>query len=213
MRRLIPVLVVLLSLLPAAAFAQTGPDEDAPAPSIGLLGLIGFTPADFGLSAAEPLSPALQSLRDAAADEVALLASLPQSRTPDGAFVLGDPDAPITIIEFADWACPHCQNYHGTISALIRDQVTSGQAAFEFRILPTAGQDLTILNGALAVCLEEQVPGAFWSAYVYLYHLARTRQYADALTILPQLMGADVDTALACAASAGLEQIRTDVGY
>ncbi|MGQ9910017.1 MAG: thioredoxin domain-containing protein [Candidatus Flexifilum sp.] len=145
MRRLLPVLFIVLSLIPAAAFAQTEADEGEPAPSIGLLGLIGFSPADFGLSAADSLPPALQALRDAAAEEVALLASLPQSRTPDGGFVLGDPDAPITIIEFADWACPHCQDYHTTISALIADQVAAGRAAFEFRILPTAGRDLVRL--------------------------------------------------------------------
>jgi protein-disulfide isomerase len=213
MRRLLPVLFIVLSLIPAAAFAQTEADEGEPAPSIGLLGLIGFSPADFGLSAADSLPPALQALRDAAAEEVALLASLPQSRTPDGGFVLGDPDAPITIIEFADWACPHCQDYHTTISALIADQVAAGRAAFEFRILPTAGRDLTIVNGALAVCLEAQVPGAFWSAYVYLYHLAQTRQYGEALTILPQLVGADADAALACTSQAGLEQVRVDVNY
>jgi hypothetical protein len=47
MRRLLPVLFIVLSLIPAAAFAQTEADEGEPAPSIGLLGLIGFSPADF----------------------------------------------------------------------------------------------------------------------------------------------------------------------
>gem|GEM_PF-6126817 len=40
-----------------------------------------------------------------------IFASLPQSRTEDGGFVVGKPEAPITIVEFVDYACPHCQTY------------------------------------------------------------------------------------------------------
>src|SRR5688572_1885482 len=42
-------------------------------------------------------------------------ADIPFSRTVDGAPVLGDPDAPITIVEFADFACPPCQRYQPTM--------------------------------------------------------------------------------------------------
>src|SRR5215207_4842489 len=40
-----------------------------------------------------------------------VLLELHRERLSDGGFIIGDPDAPITIVEFADWACPHCQDY------------------------------------------------------------------------------------------------------
>lgn len=214
MRRIL-LLVLLLSLIPVGVFAQTGAADEEPAPSIGLLALLGISPADFGLGEPPPVTlPApLLALQESAADELALLASIPQSRTADGAFVLGDPSAPITIIEFADWACPHCQDYRPTIDQMIRDYVVTGQAAFEFRIFPTAGRELTQQNGALAVCLEEQVPGAFWAAYVYLFGLLEADSYNQASSILPQLVGAEAGAALDCVNGAGLAQISADVNY
>src|SRR5262245_46798965 len=54
------------------------------------------------------------------------VASLPQERTADGGYVVGNPNAPITIIEFADFACPHCQEYHPTITKFLNDYVVPG---------------------------------------------------------------------------------------
>ena len=63
-------------------------------------------------------------------DYFALFADIPQSRTEDGAFVLGDPDAPVTIVEFADFMCPHCQAYQTTVNRFIEQYVATGQAKF-----------------------------------------------------------------------------------
>ena len=51
---------------------------------------------------------------------------IPQSFTDDGAPVLGDPNAPITIVEFADFMCPHCQEYTETIGRVIEEHVITG---------------------------------------------------------------------------------------
>src|SRR5690349_20906460 len=58
-------------------------------------------------------------------------ANLPQSRLADGGFVVGNPNAPITIIEFADYACPHCQEYLPTMNKFTEDYVKTGKAKFE----------------------------------------------------------------------------------
>jgi protein-disulfide isomerase len=77
------------------------------------------------------------------------VSSLQQSRQPDGGFVLGNSKAPITIIEFADFACPHCQEYHPTITQFLGDYVVTGKAKFEYRVFPTAGGQTSEYTGKL----------------------------------------------------------------
>jgi protein-disulfide isomerase len=96
-------------------------------------------------------------------------AGIPQSRTADGAFVLGNPDAPITLIEFADFTCSVCQTQKPTTDQFIEQFVATGKAKFEHRTLMTAGGPVTGYAAQLAECAEAQRPGAFWEAYEVLY--------------------------------------------
>jgi protein-disulfide isomerase len=48
--------------------------------------------------------------------------------------VLGDPNAPITIIEYASYTCPHCASFHeNTYPQLKADYIDTGKAKFIFR--------------------------------------------------------------------------------
>lgn len=48
--------------------------------------------------------------------------------------MLGDPDAPITIIEYASFTCPHCANFHQTVMKdLKRDYIDTGKVRFIHR--------------------------------------------------------------------------------
>jgi protein-disulfide isomerase len=67
----------------------------------------------------------------------ASLAAIPQ----DGVF-LGDPDAPATLIEFADLQCPFCAEFAtGQLPGLIDQYVRSGQLRLELRLLAFIGPD------------------------------------------------------------------------
>jgi protein-disulfide isomerase len=143
-------------------------------------------------------------------------ADIPFSRTEDGAPVLGNPDAPITIIEFADFACPYCQRYEPTMQAFIQKYVATGRAKYEFRILPTAGGQMTSFIGSMVSCMEDQDAGVFWPLHDELYARAELGEYdgdvmkevakqfhlnyADALTCMGQQgkpLQAETDTQLA----------------
>ncbi len=140
-------------------------------------------------------------------------AAIPQSRTADGAFVIGNPEAPVTIVEFADWACPHCQDYRPTIDRFISEQVATGRAKFEYRIFPTAGGQLTVFAGQLAECAEEQRAGAFWQAHTQLFDYATSGRYTEEMgRILASALNLDYAALLECSSSASQVQTDTEFG-
>ncbi|MFN8530737.1 MAG: thioredoxin domain-containing protein [Anaerolineae bacterium] len=140
-------------------------------------------------------------------------AALNPTRTSDGAFIIGDPDAPITLIEFADFGCPHCQEYLDTMHRFIQDYVVTGQARFEFRMFPTAGGQQTVFAGAIAECVDEAQPGAFWQMYDKLFGLAMAGRYFtdDGIRGVVQSLGLNYTDILSCSSSA--DQLTKDMAY
>ncbi|MCV0425966.1 MAG: thioredoxin domain-containing protein [Roseibium sp.] len=56
---------------------------------------------------------------------------------PLGDKVLGDENAPVTIVEYASMTCGHCANFHkSTWPALKKDYVETGKVRFIFREFP-----------------------------------------------------------------------------
>ena len=48
--------------------------------------------------------------------------------------VFGDPDAPITIIEYASYTCPHCATFHNNVfGGLKKEYIDTGKAKFILR--------------------------------------------------------------------------------
>ena len=155
-----------------------------------------------GVAAAPDSTPSASGLDD--------YGDIPQSRLDDGGFVLGDPDAPVTIVEFLDYGCPHCVYYQPTIRDFIRDYVRTGKAKFEARIFPTRGGATTQFVGNVVACLEEQQAGSFWAAQEILYELADQGEYDEqAASVVTQRLGLDYDKALRC--SINQTQVQTDV--
>ena len=90
-----------------------------------------------------------------------LLAGIPQNGT-----VLGDPDAPATVIEFADLECPVCKQFaDGGLPDLIRSEVRPGRARLDLRFIQTASPDFEAARAALAA--SEQ--GRFWQFVEFFY--------------------------------------------
>jgi protein-disulfide isomerase len=78
------------------------------------------------------------------ADVEQLFAGIPQ----DG-LVLGEPDAPATVIEFVDMQCPFCAEFsQQALPQVIEERVRTGELALELRVLPLLGPDSE--TGALA---------------------------------------------------------------
>ncbi len=66
-----------------------------------------------------------------------VFAGIPQSGT-----VLGKPDAPVTVLEFADLQCPFCAEWSGqTLPTVVGEYVRTGRLKLDFRGLAFIGPD------------------------------------------------------------------------
>lgn len=135
---------------------------------------------------------------------------IPFSRAEDGAFVLGDPDAPVTIIEFADFLCPACQNYRPTVEQFIEEYVASGQAKLEFRFTPIINEQVSPLFAALNECAYEE--GAFWPAHYLLYDIAASGSIEQTI-VADFAVELDLDGEYLASCVTGASQFLTDFAF
>lgn len=134
--------------------------------------------------------------------------SIPQSRTEDGAFVLGNPEAPITLVEFADFTCPHCQDYKGDIAQFIKEYVATGKAKLEYRMLRTTGSQYGDFAAQLAECADVVKPGSYWKAHDRIYALSSAGLYDNLGREVASTIGVEYSTLLQCTGTA--KQFQTD---
>jgi protein-disulfide isomerase len=113
-----------------------------------------------------------------------LFAGIPQHGT-----VLGRPDAPARIIEFADLQCPYCQEYTAqALPSLVRDYVRTGKAQMEFENLSFIGPDSV---QAAHVAAAAAAQNKLWN-FVDLMYLNQGTENTGYVTssYLRQLLGA-----------------------
>ena len=90
------------------------------------------------------------------------LAGIPQS-----GMVLGEPSAPVTLIEFGDLQCPVCKGYaEEVIPQVIENRVRRGEAKLDFRNFTIIGPE-SITAGIAAVAAGQQ--GRGWN-FVELFY-------------------------------------------
>lgn len=120
-------------------------------------------------------------------------------RTDDGGLVLGEPDAPLHIVAFEDYMCPHCQTYKDTIQPFIADYVATGQAQFEYRFYPLVSPEFSLYTAHVADCIALQDLSIFWEAHDMLFDLAASDEIDDNLvSTIGEQIDIDVDAVNNC---------------
>ncbi|GEM_PF-378136 len=141
-----------------------------------------------------------------------IYADIPMSRGDDGAFILGDPSADVKIIEFSDFLCPSCQDYKNTIDPFIEQFVATGQAQFEFRMIPIVNPNISTFTGNLVECADIQSEGLFWEAHDVMFNIMSTVGYSnETVTTFADELGLDETELALCAQTA--TQVATDGEY
>jgi protein-disulfide isomerase len=86
---------------------------------------------------------------------------------PQNGMTLGDPQAPVQLVEFGDLQCPVCAGYAKEIlPPIIENQVKKGEVKIDFRNLTIIGEE-SIPAGAAALAAGEQ--GRGWN-YLELFY-------------------------------------------
>src|SRR3989344_1522881 len=58
--------------------------------------------------------------------------------TPGVDYILGNPNAPVKIIEYSDLECPYCKTFNATMNQIIQYYGMSGNVAWVYRHFPLA---------------------------------------------------------------------------
>ena len=110
--------------------------------------------------------------------------------------VIGNPDAPITIIEFSDFQCPFCAKFHmQTLPTIMDEYINKGTVKLVFRDFPIQSIHPNAVPASIAAeCANEQ--GEFeqmyhmlfekqkeWSNLETAYAITAFNQYASELQL------------------------------
>ena len=132
--------------------------------------------------------------------------------TPEGGFRMGNPDAPMKLVEYGSLTCGHCADFATqSKTRLIASHVRSGRVSFEFRNYVLNGFDVTA--SLLARCAG---PDGFFTVANRMYE---TQQgWAGRIEAISQaekqrIMGLPQDQAfLAVAEAGGLMELAAQSG-
>ncbi len=83
--------------------------------------------------------------------------------------ILGDPNAPVTMIEFSDFQCPFCARFWGqTLTQIKEKYIKTGKVKFVYRDFPISSIHSEAEKAAEAAeCADEQ--GKFWEYHDLIF--------------------------------------------
>jgi protein-disulfide isomerase len=102
------------------------------------------------------------------------------AETPDGGFLMGNPNAPVKLVEYGSRSCPHCAHFtEEGVPALKSKYISTGKVSYEFR-------DFLIHPMDLAAILVGQCNGASTFFPILDQMMASQDQMVAKLQTLPQ---------------------------
>lgn len=120
--------------------------------------------------------------------------------------VLGDPDAPVTVLEYADFECPYCAAAAPVLRRLVEE--SGGRVRLVFRHFPIASIHPHALTAALAA-EAAGAQGAFWPMHDLLF--ARQARLGDtALRAYAEELGLDGGRVVGEAAQQFADKVEAD---
>jgi protein-disulfide isomerase len=108
--------------------------------------------------------------------------------TADGPFVLGRADAPVTLVEFVDYECSFCRQYHARVFERLRKEfVDTGLVRYVVRDFPLQMHENSVTTARAARCGAQQ--GRFWE----MRHALLTARRLDVDGVVAAGRGAGLD--------------------
>ena len=177
-------------------FADSVRDNVAAGNAAGVSGTPAFFLNNYKITGAQPLTAFVSAIEAAEAGELeALIAA--QSAPPPPAVAaaaptraaiqaraktgLGDPNAPVKIVEFSDYQCPFCQRYALQTMPRIKEMINQGRVYYEFKDFPIASlHPLAYKLHEAALCVQADAGSdGFWMAHDLFFGRAEAFQQSS----------------------------------
>lgn len=76
---------------------------------------------------------------------------------------IGNPNAPVTVVEYASVSCGACANWHTTVYPDFKEKyIDTGEVRFVLREFPAGNPQLFLAGSMIANCADDKTPGAFF---------------------------------------------------
>jgi protein-disulfide isomerase len=151
--------------------------------------------------------------RSSSSAAVADYSSFNQAIDDSGAigFSIGEDSAPVTVVEYSDFSCPHCYDLSQYIDRLIEEYVSDGSLRIVYKPVSFVNPPYSIPAAQAAVCAAQQ--GKFWEMQAQIWNLYAAKSPAGYTrpNLLDQAVaiGLDQDTFATCYSSEDtLAQVR-----
>lgn len=100
---------------------------------------------------------------------LAAQAKAPEFLIQEDDVVRGDPNAPITILEYSDFTCGFCEKFfHETFPQLLTEYIETGKVRFVYRDFPRAPGGPALHSAQAARCAGQQ--DAYWPMHDRLFN-------------------------------------------
>jgi len=115
---------------------------------------------------------------------------------------MGDPNAPIVIVEYSDMECPYCKNFHQTMQQVMDEYIGTGKVAWVYRHFPISQLHSKAPREAAATECAASLGGEekFWEYLNKIFEITPSNNKLD-LEKLPEVaesMGIDREAFLEC---------------
>lgn len=105
--------------------------------------------------------------------------------------ILGNPNAPVKIIEYSDFECPFCKRFHVTMNEIISEAESSGNVAWIYRHFPLDSlHPRNARRAAVASECANELGGndAFWQFTNGWFEVSPANDRTDFDTVVSQLV-------------------------
>jgi protein-disulfide isomerase len=102
--------------------------------------------------------------------------------------ILGNPNAPVKLVEFSDFECPFCKRFHATLKQLMDEYGMDGKVAWVYRHFPIDELHSKARKEAQAAECANELGGnkAFWAYADRIFEVTPSNDRLD-LALLPQI--------------------------
>ena len=160
--------------------------------------LLAADPIDVSLSA-EDIAAAMEEERKIATQQ-ALERHSELAAFAAGMPIRGNPDAPVTIVEFSDFQCPYCARGFTTVEQILEKY--PDDVNFVYLHFPLGNHPWAMPSAIAAVCAAQQDAEAFWTLHDNYFRNQRSITTGNVLEKSREFLadsGIDFDTWATCA--------------